>query len=411
MVLKPRTYFCILLLSYLALLISGCWDQVEIKERAIVVGLGIDKTPEGFVRVTAQIVNFGSSKGEQRTSEGTTGLTGTQGSSQQNNSVSVLTSTGRSFFDAIHKFIQSSSRRITFTHNRIIVLGNDLAKSGISGILDVMARDSQFRRTNWFLATNNTAREIMELQTGLGSIPAKEIDQMLRNLSNNPLIPPVTLNDFLVDIKSEGKAAVMPLIELEPSDNAGGSASASKVKIEKMAVFKNDRLCGTLTAEESQGLLWLIAKNKGGDVAVPYLSSKSPNMDQKPVWLKISNGTSKIQPLITHSGLLIKITCQGTGTLIETEEFMNNSRTIKQLEIKSARILEREVERTIRKSQQFSADFPGFAGFIHGEYPENWRQLKNNWEQEYPRIRTKVGFQINITGFGFIKNSILKNNQ
>jgi spore germination protein KC len=65
------------------------------------------------------------------------------------------------------------------------------------------------------------------------------------------------------------------------------------------------------------------------------------------------------------------------------------------------------VVRTIRKAQQLKVDFLGFARIIHQEDPELWRRIQRNWQQEFPRIRSEVRFQININSFGITKDSIL----
>ena len=102
------------------------------------------------------------------------------------------------------------------------------------------------------------------------------------------------------------------------------------------------------------------------------------------------------------------IFCTGTGTLRESEGLKNNPRTIQQLERRVESILKNRLERTIQKAQQIKADFPGFATLIHGEDPERWRRIKPDWGAEFPRIRTKIRFQINIAGFGLIKDSVAK---
>ena len=396
--LHLRVMFPIILLLFL----SGCWDQSEIKEQAIVIGIGIDKIPgNGAILLTAQVINPAASKnGNQGTSgSGTTGTTG--GTSQATGSIVIETSTGRSFDDAIRNFLKYSSRRVIFFHNRIIIFGKTLAESGIAGILDCMARDSQFRRTNWLLVAEANAREILQSKTGLGSYPAQEINQMMINLVKRAFFLPVTLNDFLTGMYSEGKTSLMPMVAVGAPGTDPGQGG---IQLERTAVFKNDRLIDVLTVEESQGLLWLADKQKGGSLVFPFQTGKG----RKTISVAIMNGSTKIYPRITPEGILMDIFCTGTGTLRESEGLKNNPRTIQQLERRVESILKNRLERTIQKAQQIKADFPGFATLIHGEDPERWRRIKPDWDAEFPRIRTKIRFQINIAGFGLIKDSVAK---
>ncbi len=212
---KIRFLLGFILVIMLSLSLSGCWDQVGIGERTLIIGIGIDLIPgDEPVLLTAQVINFSSFNiNGGLGGNGAGGNSGNQ--SPVNNSVVVETSQGRTLSEAIHNFLKYSSRQVTFSHNRIVILGNELARSGLAGIFDEMARDYQFRPTNWILATDTTAREILQSRTDLGVIPAYEINSLLTNLNKNALIFPVNLNDFLFQQKNEAKTGLLPLIQVE----------------------------------------------------------------------------------------------------------------------------------------------------------------------------------------------------
>lgn len=396
---RLRLLFPVLLILFL----GGCWDQVEIKERTIVIGLGIDKISGSEpILLTAQVINTNASKGGL-SGAGGGGTRSSEGSAQSGDSVVVETSTGRSFDDAIHNFLKYSSRRITFTHNRIIVFGKGLAQAGIVAILDSLARDPQFRRTNWLLVAENTAQDILQSQTDRGAVPAKEIDRMMIDLTKDAMILPTHLNDFTVGLYSEGETGLVPLVTVAQS----GANPSPRIELETTAVFKNNRLIDVLTVEESQGLLWLTDQQKGGLLVFPFQTNIGPKM----ISVTISNGTSHIRPRITRDGILMEITCTGKGALQETEGLKNTPQTIEQLERSIEEILERRVQLTIKKAQQIKADYLGFASQIHDQYPEQWRRMKREWETEFSRIHSQVRFKIDIISFGLIKDSILKPGQ
>lgn len=43
--------------SFLILLLAGCWDRVEINDLAIVVGIGLHKTDDDLIELSMQMVN------------------------------------------------------------------------------------------------------------------------------------------------------------------------------------------------------------------------------------------------------------------------------------------------------------------------------------------------------------------
>jgi spore germination protein KC len=400
---------------------SGCWDQSEIKEKTVVIGLGIDKVSGANpILLTAQVIslptskNIGGSQGGSSNS-GVSGISGggslqskessktgpanTGQDSGPGNSVTVITSTGKSFYEAVHNFLKYSSRQIMFSHNRVIVFGKELAESGIADICDAMARDYQFRRTNWVLVAENNAQEILTAKTDMGNLPAKELDHLLNDLTQNAMIFPVHLNDLLLGLSGEGHAGSVPLVRVE----SGNFNPTPRIIIETNAVFKNSRLIGILDPDESHGLVWLTPGKKDGFLVFPF----NGGLGQKMISLEIAKGTSKIRPRITKEGLVMDITCSGKGILRETEGLNNNPQTVKQLERRVDQILSTRVKETIQKAQQIKTDFFGFATLFHGDDPEEWRRIKGDWDQEFSRIKTRIRFQINIASFGIIKDSLL----
>lgn len=54
----PRMLALFIVLSFAAPLLSGCWDQVEIEDRALVLGLSIDKIPAEDVSQKDQVTHI-----------------------------------------------------------------------------------------------------------------------------------------------------------------------------------------------------------------------------------------------------------------------------------------------------------------------------------------------------------------
>ncbi|HEX3046871.1 MAG TPA: Ger(x)C family spore germination protein [Bacillota bacterium] len=396
-----KFHFLLILISFLfPLLLGGCWDMRPMKERGIVVGIGVDKIEgEEQILVSLQVVDTSALKG------GTGGMGAGEKSTPSKSAVVVETSRGKTLYDAIHNFLAYSSRQITFAHNRVVILGNDLAKSDISGVLDDMYRDYQFRMANWMFVAEKTAKEILESQTDLGAIPAIELSQMMVNETENAFTIPVHRSDFVYQLNSEGNSGFIPLAQIEQP----GINPFPRIRIEKAAIFNGNRLVDILSEDESQGLVWLYRGQKGGTVVFPFKSSK--DKEQKLVSIEVWDGKTKIIPHRSKNELVLEIICSGKGILRESENVQNNSTTFTTLGKSAAQVLKRRVVKTIKKAQQINVDFLGFARIIHQEEPELWRQLRQNWKQEFPLIRSEVSFKINIDQFGNSKSSILRNSE
>jgi spore germination protein KC len=320
-------YLLILPIFMLTLPLCGCWDLRPMKERGIVVGVGVDRIKGAApILVSLQMIDLHALKGS------TSGTESGEKDASSKNAVIVETSCGKTFYEAVHNFSAYSSRQITFAHNRLVILGNDLAKTDISGVLDDMYRDYPFRMTNWMFATEKTAKEILESRTDHGTVPAVAIGQMMINRTKDAFVLPVNRNDFVYQLTSEGNSGFIPLVQVEQP----GINPTSRIKIEKAAIFSGNRLVDIITKDEFQGLLWLYRGLKGGTVVFPYQSGKGKG--PKLISIEVREGKTQIIPQRSRTGLVMKIICTGKGALRESENVQNNSKTLTALEKSTAQI-------------------------------------------------------------------------
>lgn len=381
----------ILLITLMFLSVTACWDRTEVDETAIVIGLGIDKVPgkKPFL-LTVQIVNpiaktsGGSSGGAQKP-------------------YLVLSSQGKSFFEAVRNFATITPRKLIFSHNKMIVMGKGLAQSGIAQVMDYMDRDPEFRRTSWMLVANDTAKKIIEAQVPIEALPAKGVEIMMLGFQRNAFVYPITRNKFVLNLKSDTKVSYAPIIELKKTKN-------SQIKIIKTAIFKSNRLIGELNAEESRSLLWLKNEIIGDTVIIPF---ESKGGQQQLISIDINEGKTEITPVFSAEGVRMQITCQGKATLQEAENTriqIKSQKVFDEVNSQVEEILKSRLERTIVKAQkQYNADFVEFATTIHNYSPQEWNRVKNRWQEVFPAIKFSVAFDIKTTKIGMIRDSTLEN--
>lgn len=388
-------------------LITGCWDRTEVDELAIVIGVGIDRIPGNEpILLTVQIVNPATIKSTTK-EDGAAGKT-----------FIVLESQGKSFFDAIRNLSKLSPRRLFFSHNKIVVLGKDFAKLGIAEVMDYMDRDREFRRINWILVADKTAKEVLETKLDIERLPAKGLETMMSNLKNQAFTYPINRNEFIIRLKDYSGVSYAPLISLIDAEkdinkkleqftgnqsNKSDTENSKKMQIEKTVIFKNNRFIGILSEEESKGHLWLINKLKGDTVVIPPKSGES----NQEITMDIFEGNTKITHHVTKKGITMEIVCTGNAILREagsTRMELNDLKKFRQLELESEKILKRKVERTIVRAQNFKADFVGFGNQIHNNFPQEMNAIKKDWDQIFPGIKYQVTFRIKILRMGKIKN-------
>lgn len=388
--------------------IGGCRDMNNVDELAIVLTVGLDRVRGTEpILLTVQIVDT-SAKGP-----------GGEGSGGQDTPFITLTSQGKSLLDAERNLAKTSARKLFFSHNKIVVLGKNFTASDISEAMDYIQRNREFRRTNLIVVAEQTAKEVLETKLDLEKLPALGLHDMLV-AKNQPFIYPVNINDFLLNLKTDIGVSYTPVVSLQavtqennvqqeqaagkPEDSSGAKGSA-KLHLDKMAIFKNNHLVGTLNEQESIGLLWLINKLKRDTVVIPF-----PIADEdKEFSVEILKGNSKIIPHITDKGITMEVVCTGEAELREAgylREQLKDLQIYRQLEQETEKILKAQVEQTIVRAQHdLKADFIGFGNQIHNYNPTEWRQIKADWDQRFPEIQYTITFHVTMRKAGIIKGS------
>lgn len=143
-------YKVILLIIMLpALLTTGCWSGHETNSLAFAMAVGIDKGQEDKLMVTIQTVNPGALASKTQTNA---------------TPIVIYSETGADMPEIIRKLTKQVSRKIYFSHVRMIVFSEEIARNGISDYLDYFMRNPEFR-TDFYIsiAKENTARYLLSL--------------------------------------------------------------------------------------------------------------------------------------------------------------------------------------------------------------------------------------------------------
>lgn len=371
------------------LFLSGCWDRRELNQLAIAVGIGIDKVDDEYL-ISAQIVV----PSEMNVKGGT-------GSSQ----VTLITARGETVYEAIRKMTKEAPRKIYPGHLQMLILGEELAREGISESLDLFYRDYEVRQDFYVVvARDTTAAEILNVTTPIENIPA---NKMFSSLNVSELAwagtKSITLDELITDLISDGKEAAITGIQLIGDTEIGSSkqnvesiSPAASLQYDNLAVFKKDKMVGWLNEIETVTYNYIsntvnttvrtIPCPNEGKVAIEIWKSKAD------VKGNIKNG----KPEIT-----INLKVDGNVGEVQCKINLNDLKTIAELEKnfnKQGEELGKDAIESIQK--QYKADIFGFGDAIHRSNPKEWKKIKNNWEEEFSRLSTtlKVDLKIHRTG-------------
>lgn len=379
-----KIVFLILIILFFTFSLTGCWDRRELDNLAVVAGIGIDLDEEtGNVRLTAQIVKaveVGSpqSSGGDRSEDG-----------EKAGAVWVVESTGKTVFEAVRAFTFQSSRKLYFPHNKIIVIGKELAKKGVRPYLNFFIRDHQTRNTVYLAVAEGKAAEVMKVKTELEKIPAFGIARLIESRAVTSQSVEVSLHEFLSLMLSKSSATAASYICLNQEEQE------KKVFIRATSIFKGDKFVGIFNKKESRGLLWVLNKVDSGIIVVNGPGGKE-------VSLEIMKSSSKIKPKFDKGKLIIQVQISEEANLGENFGGINlvTTKMITFLEKQQNKAIEDEIKAALEKAYQYKADVFGFGNAVYRIYPEEWKQLETNWEQIFPGVKVEIKVKTKIREVG-----------
>ena len=168
---KRSSTIITLLLCVMALVLTGCWDRMEIEDRAVVLAIAVDQSNdtrlEGansthlnanpvdrrpLYRLTVQIAVPG------RLPLGPGGSGDSGGDSGDQSPVWELQIVGHTMEDAMKNMQQELADRLFLGHLRVIVVSEEVARSGLENINDFLRRQPQVRRTAWMVVSRGGSR-------------------------------------------------------------------------------------------------------------------------------------------------------------------------------------------------------------------------------------------------------------
>lgn len=360
-----------LILAFLSvsLLLSGCWERRELNELAFVVGMGLDKAGSGY-KVSFQTV-IPSSISSQQTGGGAPGGV----------PVAVSSITVPTIYEAEREYTLFGSRQAYFGHIRVLVIGEELARSGIADSLDVFKRSKEPRNDFYVLvARGDTAENVLKILTPIDKIPASKLfyslDKSYRLTAKTAITP---LNEFIEDLISVGKNPIITGISILGNTTEGGKKSnleRSKPKarlfLNNVAVFRKDRLIGWLDDAETIGYN-LVTDN------VEQTSGFVLGDDQRPIVIEAlqSSTERKVKLIDGEPHIYVHVTSLCNVQDTQSTDNLESEKVLRDLERKvEERLVERMKTAVERIIERYDVDVMGFGQTIYQQSPKVWKRLE-----------------------------------
>ncbi|MGM0904883.1 MAG: Ger(x)C family spore germination protein [Bacillota bacterium] len=378
-------WIILMLLILSTIIISGCWDSIELNEQATVLGTGIDLTEDKEYLYSAQIVIPSALGGSQQGGGG--------GGGKQ---FFVVTVTAPTFEEAIRKMQTKVSRRLNWGHRQSVYIGERLAKHGIRDIFDVFTRDPNSRIIGEVSVIKGyQALEALKMSVPLEYTPTiatlKKHEEKYTSVKN-------ILLDFFVVSASETKSPTLPTLTIKEGEE-------DLLTIGSAIFDKETKVIGFLNEEETNDKLWILKDLTNQEIIVPIPEEKGT------INLRLNKLKSKVKPMLVQDHVKFQITLSGNGRVIESSASLDltKAETLEKVEQAAEDYTEKRVSQLIKKVQsEYGADIFGLGETFFRKNPSQWKKIKNDWETEFQQADVSVKVDLTIQQIGLTGSSQLQ---
>lgn len=373
------------ILSFILLFIlTGCWNYQELNDYAIVTGMAIDYTNNEF-EISLLIANGNKQE-------------------EENAQVTVSSAKGKSIHEAIKNISLSTPKNIYISHLSVIVISEEMAKQGLNSSLDFLMRETQSHQNFYLVISKDApAKDALSILAPLSEYPSQNIASNIKVTEETQgRITNASFNQFIGKILEKGIDPVANSLIIVGSENEGTNPEKQKestldnyTKLDTLALFRNDKLVGWATNEESIGINLLLNNIDNFYLQIPCNSGNIVTIIKD----------YKIKNKIAKDKIIVNIEAQGNINEMSCNIDLGNEQEIKNIEKKAEHIMKNYANKAIDKAKKLKVDIFGYGNQIYHKYPKYFNSI-DDWNSEFTNLEIEVNTKFTITNTGAAKKNL-----
>jgi len=216
-------------------LISGCWNLVEVNDTSVCRAIGADLAPGNMLKASYQLEQPAASK--------------ESGASSQAKTLTVVSSGDTPSYAARRLFLGFPHLPL-WSQAEVYIVGEELARHDMSLLADHWGRNRNVRKTILVaVARGCKAVDVLNIPETFSGTAVKNLDLLmtLQEAQYGAYLK-TTMSELIVKFYTPGIDPAVPEIRLVKD-----SQGQKRIKLCGMAVFKGQKMVGSLNETESRG--------------------------------------------------------------------------------------------------------------------------------------------------------------
>ncbi|WP_182200009.1 Ger(x)C family spore germination protein [Paraliobacillus salinarum] len=360
------------------LLLTGCWDSVELEERAFIYGVAVDLANDSTkndyqLRLTDQLV---VPSGINTTSEGVT----------NQKAYRNLSKSGDNLFDINNKISKQENRTMFAEHLEVIIFSEEVVMQPdlFKKSLDVFTRTQDMRRGIKVAISKGKANALLEIVPEDVKLPSEYISTLLENQRSAEVSYPLRLGDLNEYLLME-LSFVMPYLYILDDES---------IENDGVAVFngKKGGIVGILNGTLTKGRNIITGDANSGTISI--------SADDTKFTAELIDNKSKIN-LVNEkkNNLKFQLEVEVTGIISETADKNNPFTNSEAYEEELVKKISSLIKQTIEKAQnELQTDIFKINVYLRNHHYTLWESIKENWDtgENYFR-QSDISVDVDVT--------------
>ncbi len=371
----------VLLLVLCVVLLTGCWDQVEIEDRLFVLGIGIDKVGEDEKKTP-----------EDRYSLSFVAPIVPQVKEGQGPAFNTYKTVNNTVITSLSQLLERFSQKQFYGHTRGIFFGEEIMKDEelLRGVIDGVTRYHELHNSMYAYLVPGKAEKVFEVEPMYDRLLMPYIAGITENSDYTAKIMKLTLADMIIMLSNQKGSLVIPQIIPDKKE----------IRMNGAGVLKNYKLIGYLGDQEVAVYNWLNDKAKGGNISVEYegvsVAFRHFTFRRDIEFSKLEGGKLYLDYKMNTEGSI--------------EEYMLGKRilddvTLREIEKEIEKRIEGESGKLVKKFQEeFKVDLIGARDYLSKHHPKLFKSIEKDYDKYFTdSIVINVTADVHIRRVGLIK--------
>ncbi len=371
---------------------ASCWDQRQLSDMALVLGLAIDLAePEGAEQeaqmlLTVEIADI---------SDNPTAAT-----------AKIFSAKGPTIMAAIGNLAQTIDKHLHWGHMQSLIISSEAASQGLDKYINIFFNDHEMSPLIYIFISEGAAKDAFDGQLGLSRYVAGGLRTLIGKKTNisNGNISGVSIHRYMEDNNMENCGLLLPMVseyqepQLVTNDADIGQQDEEQKPpyyLKGMAIIDEDNnYAGYLQGKENLGALLL-----NGQVNDFELVLDDP---QKQIMLSLAINDWQLQKnwQIDQQTGKIQLNLQGQAASILNEEQKNldyfKPEQRQYLQNLAAKELELIMLQAFKKAQNLEIDFLLLGRDLWRYHYQDWQQIKEQWPQALSDLELTFNLDVKV---------------